>query len=151
MNKYFRLLLSVIVCESAGLIGSVFTLRTIDTWYLTLNKPFFNPPSFIFAPVWTTLYLLMGISLYVVWGTKKANLKWFFIQLVLNALWSIVFFGLKNPAFAFVLVVFLWISIFLTIKDFGKLNKTASYLLYPYLAWVSFASLLNLSIVVLNK
>lgn len=151
MNKYLKLLFSIIVCEGAGLIGSIFTFNSVNTWYVTLNKPFFNPPPWIFAPVWTILYLLMGVSLYLVWEKKKANLNWFWAQLCLNFIWSIIFFGLKNPILAFVVIVFLWISILLTIKDFGKVNKTASYLLYPYLAWVSFAGLLNLAIVILNK
>lgn len=151
MNKYLKLLFSIIVCEGVGLIGSIFTFNSVGTWYVTLNKPFFNPPSWIFAPVWTILYLLMGISLYLVWEKKKANLNWFWVQLALNFIWSIIFFGLKNPILAFVVIIFLWVSILFIIKDFGKVNKTASYLLYPYLAWVSFAGLLNLAIVILNK
>lgn len=151
MNKYLKFILAIIICEAAGLVGSLFTFNSITTWYVALNKPFFNPPSWIFAPVWTTLYLLMGASLYLVWKKKKANLNWFWTQLVLNTVWSIVFFGLRNPLLAFFVVIFLWFGIFKTIKDFGKINKTASYILYPYLAWVSFAAVLNLSIVILNK
>lgn len=151
MNKFLKLLLSIIICEGAGLIGSIFTFNSVNTWYVTLNKPFFNPPPWIFAPVWTILYLLMGISLYLVWGTKKVNLKWFWIQLALNSLWSIIFFGLKNPMFAFVEIILLWLAILMTIKSFWKYNKTASWLLLPYLLWVTFASILNLSIVLLNK
>jgi tryptophan-rich sensory protein len=105
----------------------------------------------VFGPVWTALYLLMGISLYLVWGKKKTNLKWFWVQLTLNSTWSIVFFGLKNPLFAFVIIVLLWSSILLTIKAFKKVDKTAALLLVPYLIWVSFATILNLSIVVLNQ
>ena len=151
MNKYLRLILSIAVCEGAGLIGSIFILSSVNTWYLTLNKPFFNPPGWFFGPVWTTLYLLMGVSLYLVCGKKNADLKWFWIQLVLNSAWSIIFFGLKSPVLAFIIIVILWVSIFKTIVDFRKVNKRASYLLYPYLAWVSLASLLNLSIILLNK
>jgi len=139
------------LCESAGIVSSIFTFNAVATWYLTLEKPFFNPPSWIFGPVWITLYFLMGVSLFLVWGKKKSDLKWFWIQLVLNSLWSIVFFGLRSPALAFVIIILLWISIFLTIKSFMKVNKTSAYLLFPYLAWVSFATLLNLSIVVLNR
>lgn len=151
MNKFLKLLLSILFCEGAGLIGSVFTFNSVNMWYVTLNKPFFNPPSWIFAPVWTILYLLMGVSLYLVWGTKKVNLKWFWIQLALNSLWSLIFFGLKNPMFAFLEIILLWLAILMTIKSFWKYNKTASWLLLPYLLWVTFASILNLSIVLLNK
>lgn len=139
------------ICASAGIVGSIATANSVTTWYPTLTKPSFNPPSWIFGPVWTTLYFLMGVSLYLVWGKKKTDLKWFWIQLILNALWSIAFFGLKNPLLAFVLIILLWASILLTIKSFQKVNKTAAVLLFPYLAWVSFASLLNLFIVVLNR
>lgn len=151
MNKFFKLLLAIAICQGAGLIGSFFTIPSVNTWYVTLNKPFFNPPSWIFGPVWTILYLLMGISLFIVWGKKKANLKWFWIQLILNASWSIVFFGLKSPLLAFIIIVLLWISIFKTIKAFKKIDKNAAHLLIPYLLWVSFASILNLSIVLLNR
>ena len=151
MSDFFRLIVLILVCQGAGIIGSIFTLNSVNTWYLTLEKPFFNPPSFVFGPVWTILYLLMGVSLFLVWGKKKTDLKWFWIQLSLNTAWSIIFFGLKNPLFAFIIIILLWISILQTIRSFKKVNKTASYLLYPYLFWVSFASILNLSIVLLNK
>jgi len=151
VNKVLRLLLFVLLCEGAGLVGSVFTLNSLQTWYPTLVKPFFNPPGWIFGPVWTTLYFLMGVSLYLVWGKKKTDSKWFWIQLLLNSLWSVAFFGLKNPIIAFIVIIFLLTSIFLTIKAFTKVNKVSVYLLYPYLAWVSFASILNLSIVILNR
>lgn len=151
LNKFLKLLLAIIICEGAGLIGSFFTVNSVNTWYTTLNKPFFNPPSWIFGPVWTILYLLMGVSLYLAWGTKKISLKWFWIQLVLNSLWSILFFGLKNPTLALFEVIFLWVAIFMTIKSFWKHNRTASWLLLPYLFWVTFASVLNLAIVLLNR
>src|SRR4051812_26986360 len=120
MNKYLKLFIAILICEGAGLIGTIFTFDAIDTWYITLTKPFFNPPSWIFGPVWTILYLLMGISLYLARETKKISLKWFWIQLGLNTLWTLLFFGLKNPALAFVEIVLLWISIVLTIKSFWK-------------------------------
>ncbi len=151
MKDLLRLVGFIFLCQAAGLIGSIFTINSVNTWYLTLEKPFFNPPSFVFGPVWTILYILMGVSLFLVWGKKKTDLKWFWIQLSLNTVWSIIFFGLKNPLFAFIIIILLWISIFQTIKSFKNVNKTASYLLYPYLFWVSFASILNLSIVLLNK
>ena len=156
MKKYLKLLLAVVICEGAGIIGSFFTINSVNTWYITLNKPFFNPPSWIFAPVWTFLYFLMGISLFLVWNSKnkkeKPNgLKYFYIQLALNTLWSIIFFGFKSPSLALLELLFLWIMIVLTIRHFLKVNKNAAYLLFPYLAWVSFASLLNFAIVLLNK
>ncbi|MDO8498562.1 MAG: TspO/MBR family protein [bacterium] len=144
-----KLILSLGLCLGAGVLGSVFTTSAIPAWYATLNKPVFAPPNSVFAPVWTTLYILMGISLYLVWQKKKVP-SVFWVQLVLNTLWSIIFFGLKNPALAFVNIVALWIAIFLTIKSFYKINKLASYLLIPYLLWVTIASLLNLSIIILN-
>lgn len=146
-----KLFLSIVICLSAGFIGSVFTTPAIPVWYASLNKPFFNPPSWVFAPVWTTLYILMGVSLSYFW-TKKglAARKWFFIQLGLNTFWSIAFFGIKNPFLGLIVIVALIISIVKTIQLAQKVNTSAAKLLYPYLAWVSFASFLNFSIVVLN-
>lgn len=155
MKKARLLVISLFLTFIAASVGSVFTFKSISTWYITLNKPFFNPPNWIFSPVWTALYILMGLSLYLVWISKKSliqkkGMNYFFIQLALNTLWSILFFGLQNPLIAFLEIVVLWYFIYLTIKYFSKVNKTSAYLLYPYLAWVSFASLLNLSIVILN-
>lgn len=149
-----KLVASIAICLTAGFLGSFFTISAISTWYSTLNKPFFNPPNWIFGPVWTTLYILMGISLYLLWTAKKKGkgpaIKLFLIQLGLNFFWSIIFFGLQNPLLAFAEIIALWIFIFLTIKQSLKIFKPAAYLLYPYLAWVSFASILNLFIVILN-
>lgn len=145
-----KLIFSVGICLGVGILGSFFTASSIPTWYAGLNKPFFSPPNWIFAPVWTILYILMGYSLYLVWTKKKVPAV-FWIQLILNALWSIIFFGMKNPILALVDIAALWISIFLTIKAFLKINKLAGNLLIPYLVWVSFASVLNLFIVVLNS
>lgn len=155
MSNKLKLFIAIVVCEGAGIIGSFLTVTSVNTWYITLNKPFFTPPSWIFGPVWTLLYLLMGISLYLVWIAKKSKdrtrgLQFFFIQLVLNTLWSILFFGLKNPPIAFAEILIMWVFILLTIIRFRRINKTAAYLLYPYLAWVSFASLLNGSVALLN-
>lgn len=145
-----KLIFSIGICLGAGFLGSFFTVSAIPTWYQSLNKPFFSPPNWIFAPVWTLLYVLMGYSLYLVW-IKKAIPTVFWVQLILNGFWSIIFFGMKNPTLALVDIVALWIAIILTIKAFSKINKLSGNLLYPYLAWVSFASLLNLAIVILNK
>lgn len=154
VNNFLRLLAAVIICQLAGIIGTPFTISAIPAWYGTLNKPFFSPPNYLFGPVWTLLYFLMGVSLYLVWSSKsklkKNALKIFFIQLVLNALWSIIFFGLRNPGLALVEVAVLWIAIILTIKVFYKISPPASYILIPYILWVSFAALLNLFIFLLN-
>ena len=143
-----KLFLSIGLCLLAGGVGSIFTTSAIPTWYATLDKPFFSPPNFVFAPVWTTLYILMGISLYLVWKKKFPTI--FGVQLFLNFLWSIIFFGMRNPSLALVDIVALWIAIALTIKSFYKISKLSAYSLTPYLLWVSFATLLNLMIVLLN-
>ncbi len=150
MPKDFpKLFLSIGLCLGVGLLGSFFTASSIPTWYAALNKPFFSPPNWVFAPVWTTLYILMGISLYLVWIKKKIPAV-FWVQLILNATWSMIFFGMKNPGLALVDIIALWLSIFLTIKTFYKISKLAGRLFVPYLVWVSFASILNLFIVFLN-
>ncbi|MDP3973748.1 MAG: TspO/MBR family protein [Candidatus Daviesbacteria bacterium] len=150
-----KLILSIGLCLGAGIIGSFFTVSSIPEWYFTLNKPFFSPPNWIFGPVWTILYVMMGIALYLVLSAKwevqsQKAVRIFAVQLILNALWSIIFFGMRNPVLALVDIVALWITIVLTIKFFSKINKLSAYLLYPYLAWVSFASILNLAVVILN-
>lgn len=155
MKNFLKLATSIIVCQLAGIIGSIFTISSIPTWYASLNKPFFNPPNWIFGPVWTILYLLMGVSLYLIWQQKKSKKRTnalivFASQLGLNTLWSIIFFGMQSPFLAFLVIVGLLIFIILTIIKFFPLSKTAAYLLIPYILWVSFASILNFSIVVLN-
>ena len=154
-KNLLKLIFSIGLCLLAGGVGSIFTASAIPTWYVTLNKPSFSPPNWIFAPVWTSLYILMGISLYLALsgkgkGEREKAVRIFGIQLVLNTVWSIIFFGWHNPLFALVDIVALWIAIVLTIKSFYKINKLAGQLLIPYLAWVSFASILNLMIVLLN-
>jgi len=132
-------------------VGSIFTTPAIPGWYATLQKPSFSPPNFLFAPVWTTLYILMGISLALILNKKnKTAIIFFVVQLVLNSLWSILFFGLKSPKLAFVEIIFLWLAILITILKFFKISKLAGWLFVPYLLWVSFASVLNLTIVRLN-
>ena len=154
-TKVAQLVTAIVACEGAGIVGSLFTISAINSWYITLNKPIFSPPNWLFGPVWTLLYFLMGVSLYLIWNkrtkiNKKIAYKVFFAQLLLNTLWSVLFFGLKNPAAGFVGILLLWYFIFRTIQEFKKISTLSSYLLYPYLAWVSFATLLNLAIVVLN-
>ena len=146
------LALTIALCNLAGIIGSLFTSSSISTWYSTLIKPFFSPPNWLFAPVWISLYTLMGISLYLVLN-KKNNLRalaFFFAQLILNTLWSILFFGLRSPYLAFIEIVVLWFVIALTITEFRRIDKRATYLLIPYILWVSFAAILNFSIWRLN-
>ncbi|MDP2649731.1 MAG: TspO/MBR family protein [bacterium] len=149
-----KLVSSIILCLTVGGLGSFFTVSAIPTWYATLNKPFFSPPNSLFAPVWTILYILMGISLYLLWTTKKKGkemaIKLFLIQLALNFFWSIIFFGWHNPQAAMFEIIALWIFIFLTVRQSLSISKTSAYLLYPYLIWVSFASILNFFIVILN-
>ncbi len=140
----------------AGGIGSLFTMPAIATWYAELAKPFFNPPNWVFGPVWTTLYLLQGIAFYLIL-TSKAKQKeknfavaLFLIQLVLNSLWSIVFFGMKNVDVAVGVIVMLFVFLILTIVAFSNIKKSSAFLLIPYIAWVSFASILNIAIAILN-
>jgi benzodiazapine receptor len=151
-----KLIVSIVACQCAGLIGSIFTTPAIPTWYATLQKPAFSPPNWLFAPAWITLYLLMAIAAFLIWrkglgeeGVKSA-LVIFLIQLVLNALWSVVFFGLQSPLYGMVVIIALWVAILLTILRFFKLSAAAGALLLPYILWVSFAAILNISIWVLN-
>jgi tryptophan-rich sensory protein len=155
MKKQYKLIISIVTCQLAGIIGALFTTPAIPTWYATLVKPSFNPPSWLFGPAWTILYILMGISLYLIWTkktqiNKKSALIIFSLQLILNSLWSILFFGLKNPLLAFFEIIAMWLVILATIVKFYPISKKASYLLIPYILWVSFASVLNLFIVRLN-
>jgi len=159
MNKkirIFKLITSILICQGVGAIGALFTSPAISTWYATIQKPSFNPPSWIFAPVWTFLFLLMGISLYLVWskGWKDKKIKTaisiFGVQLALNTLWSLLFFPLQSPLYAFIEIIILWAAILMTINAFYKISKLAAYLLVPYILWVSFAAVLNFAIMILN-
>ena len=149
-------LLFILLAESAGVLGSFFTFSAIPTWYATLVKPAFNPPSWVFGPVWTVLYALMGIAAFLVWkrGWKKPDVKSallvFGIQLALNALWSIIFFGMKELGIAFGEIVLLWFAIVATIRAFYRIDQRAAWLLVPYLAWVTFAAALNYALWSLN-
>jgi translocator protein len=158
MNKISRIAIVVVICLAVGYLSGMVTRASITTWYPTLVKPSFNPPNWIFAPVWTSLYVMMGVAAGLIWNqitTQKAAvtkaLQFFTIQLVLNALWSYLFFGLHNLMLATIEVVLLWLMIFETYSQFAKINRTASYLMLPYLAWVSFASVLTASIWWLNR
>jgi len=151
-----KLIAAVLIASAAGLIGSIFTSSSVSTWYTTLTKPWFNPPGWVFGPVWTVLYVLMGISAYLVWikgfdnKEVKIALGVFGVQLVLNAVWSFLFFGLQSPFYALIEIGVLWIAITATMFVFYRINKTAMYLLIPYIVWVSFAAVLNYSIWILN-
>lgn len=155
-GNIIKLIASVVLCQAAGILGSLATMPSIPGWYKGLAKPAFNPPNAIFGPVWITLYLLMGIALFFVWrlgfGTRgvKTAVVLFLVQLALNALWSWVFFGGHNLGLGFVVIVLLWMFILLTIISFFGLSRAAGWLLVPYLLWVTFASVLNFSIWRLN-
>jgi len=152
-----KLIFSIFICLFAGFIGSYSTTPAIPTWFATLQKPSFAPPNWVFGPVWTSLYIMMGISLFLVWQkglenkTVKAAIYLFAGQLVLNALWSVVFFGLRSPLLGLIEIIILWIAILATILSFMKVSRTAAYLLIPYILWVSFASIVNFSIWSLNR
>jgi len=156
--NYKRLVICLGLPQLAGVVGSIFTISAIPAWYAGLQRPSFSPPNWIFGPVWILLYLLMGISVYLIWSAcakplaeeDRNTLTIFWIHLFLNATWSIVFFGLQSPFWAFFNIIILWLFIITLIIKFWKINKWASYLLVPYLLWVSFASVLNYFIWYLN-
>ncbi len=151
-----KLFISILIPVLVGAISGFFTQSGVDGWYALANKPSFNPPNWIFAPVWTTLYILMGIALFLVWRSnadkdiKQAAIILFALQLTLNFFWSIIFFTLKQPGWAFAEIIAMWVMILLTIICFGKINQAAAWLLVPYICWVSFASVLNYCIWKLN-
>lgn len=154
---YLKLFISILIPLAVGGISGIFTTAEIPTWYAQLNKPWFNPPSWIFAPVWTSLYVLMGIAMFLVWKSnapepqKKMALYVYAIQLVLNFFWSIIFFHFHQTGWALVEIGFMWVFILLTIFAFGKINSIAAWLLVPYICWVSFATVLNHAIWKLNQ
>jgi benzodiazapine receptor len=152
-----RLIVSIVVCQLAGGLGAIFTTPAIPTWYASLNKPSFNPPNTVFFPVWTTLYTLMGIAVFLVWrkGLHERRVRvaaaLFGIQLILNLGWTIIFFGLYSLFGAVIAIVFLWVAILINILTFWRISKVAGALLIPYILWVSFAGILNYSVWVLNR
>lgn len=158
MQKYLRIIYCVTICLAIGFLSGKVTQSSVTTWYPTLIKPIFNPPNWLFAPVWTLLYILMGIAAGLIWNemnskekeVKKA-LQFFIIQLCLNALWSYLFFGLFNLFLAGVEIILLWLLIYETYLKFYPINKRAAQLLLPYLGWVAFASILNWSLWWLNR
>lgn len=144
----------VLVSLAAGFLGSFFTMDQITTWYATLTKPSWTPPNWVFGPVWTTLYALMGVAAYLVSRSKKLGktlVLWlFFAHLIVNALWSIVFFGLHELELALGIIVLLWALIVLLMRLYWRYSHVATYLMIPYLLWVSYATTLNLGIIFLN-
>jgi translocator protein len=154
MKKIIQLVIAILIVQSAGVIGSFATFSAIPTWYAGLIKPAFSPPSWVFGPVWTVLYTLIGISLFLVWQAKgkekKVALSIFFVHLFLNALWSILFFGLHNPSLAFLEILLLLATLLVVMWQFWHIRPLAAYLLIPYLLWVSFAAFLNFALWQLN-
>ena len=155
-RKLTKIAIAVIICLLIGFLSSFATQSSVNDWYLNLNKPSFNPPNWLFAPVWSVLYILIGVAAGIVWGKGfhhvwvKTALYHFGFQLLLNALWSIIFFGLKNPLAALFVILILLVMIILTIKWFNVVSKKAAMLMVPYLLWVSFATILNFKIWELN-
>lgn len=156
VQKVLKFIISIIICQSAGIFGSLFTFEAIPVWYATLEKPAFAPPNWIFGPVWITLYFLMGLSLYIVWKdelkskTRNAFFIVFGIQLILNALWSFLFFGLRSPFLGLLDIILLDIMVIVTIIYAKSISKLAMILLIPYLIWIVFASFLNYVIFLVN-
>jgi tryptophan-rich sensory protein len=154
--NWLRLAISIAACQAAGLVGSLFTFSAINNWYIYLNKPSFNPPNWLFGPVWTILYTLMGISLYLIWqkGIKYKKVKQaagiFVLHLVINALWSIIFFGFHQLLLSLFVIGLLLALIVILIRRFYPIQPWAAYLLVPYLSWVSFAMVLNFELWRLN-
>jgi len=155
-SKIIKLTMAILFCQVVGVVGSLFTYPSIPTWYATIEKPKFSPPNWVFAPVWIILFVLMGVSAYLIWNKGIENIKvkisllTFGIQLVLNALWSFLFFRLQSPSYALFEIIMLWLAILLTIMNFFKISRIAGLLLIPYIIWVSFAVILNFYIVRLN-
>ncbi len=155
-SNLIKLFVSIVFTLGIGSLGAVFTTSEIPTWYATLQKPSFNPPNYLFGPVWTVLYILMGISLYLIWKQPASTIKTtaitlFMIQFTLNFFWSIIFFNQHQIGWALVEIIAMWLFILLTIFWFAKLDKTAAWLLVPYISWVSFATILNYSLWRLNS
>ena len=155
MNNALKLTIALAIPLVIGFSGSFFTTSEIANWYQTIQKPSWNPPNWIFGPVWTTLYILMGISLFLVWKSsasqKRIAIILFALQLLLNFFWSFIFFKQHQIGFAFAEILALWLIILLTIFAFAGINKLAAWLLVPYISWVSFAAILNFTIWQLNK
>ena len=156
MNLFVKCVLSILLPLIVGGVSGFFTAGSIEGWYITLNKPWFNPPNWIFGPVWTLLYLMMGIAFFLIWKSdapadaKKTAITVYLVQLALNFAWSLIFFYMEQPGWALVDILLMWAAIFCTIITFGKISSAAAWLLVPYISWVSFATVLNFAIWKLN-
>jgi len=158
--EWRALIFSILLCQSAGVVGSLFVFSAIPFWYATLTLPPFAPPGWVFGPVWTLLYILMGVSLYIVWRSRGGSIEKgrirthgltvFAVQLVLNALWSVLFFGLQSPLWGLIDIAALDIAVFITLLYFWRVQKSSALLLIPYFVWILFASVLNGFIYYLN-
>ena len=157
LNGVIKLVISILACFAAGGIGSLFTFKAIPTWYNGLKKPPYTPPKWAFGPVWTALYILMGISVFLIWQKGLAAdgvllaFTLFWIQLLFNALWSIIFFGLKSKGGGVITIIILWLLILATVIASFRVSLWAGALLVPYILWVSIASYLNVGVWLLNK
>lgn len=151
-----KLFISILIPLMIGAVAGLFTSSGVNGWYAVANKPWFNPPNWIFAPVWTGIYIMMGIAFFLIWRAeadktiKKTAMILFAVQLTLNFLWSFIFFKMQQPGWALAEIIWMWLMIFFTIIWFGKISSTAAWLMVPYICWVSFAAVLNYSIWQLN-
>ena len=156
MRQVIGLIVALAACYAAAAVGGIFTSSSVGSWYQTLEKPPFNPPSWVFGPVWTVLYGMMAVAVWLVWrnaapGQARLPITLFAIQLVLNVAWSLLFFGLRQPGWAFAELCLLWLAIGATLLTFWPVSRPAAWLMVPYLLWVSFAGVLNLNIWLLNR
>lgn len=157
MSNIVKAIIAIAIPLMVGATSGFFTISGVESWYQTIQKPSWNPPNWIFGPVWTTLYVMMGIALFLVWKEdtseelKKIAIGLFAVQLTLNFFWSFIFFNQQQPGWALVEIIAMWFFILLTIFAFAQVNKTAAWLLVPYISWVSFASILNYTIWQLNR
>ncbi len=155
-KKTLKISLSILLCIAVGAFAAICTQSSVNTWYFEINKPFFTPPNWLFGPVWSILYIMMGVAAGLVWNKGfyhkwvKTALYHFGLQLILNAAWSILFFGLQQPLWALFDIVLLFTLVLFTIKWFKVVDKLAAYLLIPYSIWIAFATLLNFEIWRLN-
>lgn len=156
ISSLWKLIISFSVVTVAAVVGSLATFSAIPTWYVTLHRTVLTPPNWVFGPVWTLLYILMAVAAFLVWKQAKTEesrqgLILFIEQLVLNVAWSVIFFGLHQILLAFVTIIILWLTIIVTTIWFFRVNKPAGYLMLPYIVWVSFASMLNFAVYLVNK
>lgn len=156
IQSFPKLAASILLCIIVGSIGSLVTITGPGSWYASLQKPFFAPPNWVFAPVWITLFTLMGIAVYIIWqsGPEKRDVRIaigiFCVQFFFNVIWSFLFFGLKSPLLGFIDILILWVMIVVTLWAFYRVKKSAAYLLIPYIAWVTLASALNGAVYFMN-